>query len=176
METVVKEPAHIIGYSDGGIIALLLAIRRPELVRSVVTLGANFHHTGTLPLPDFDGVVSAEDQEEYNRTSPDAPETLAQKIERMITIWRTEPKLTTDDLSKIECPVLVMAGDDDVIAHTHTIELFENIPLGQLAVLPGTSHGFVKEKPGLAQLHIREFLEDMSYPVTRMPIRRKGIN
>ncbi len=176
LETVVKEPAHIIGYSDGGIIALLLAIKRPELVRSVVTLGANFHHTGTLPLPDFDGVVSPEDQEEYNRTSPDAPETLAQKIERMITIWSTEPKLTTDDLAKIQCPVLVMAGDDDVIAHSHTIELFENIPLGQLAVLPGTSHGFVKEKPGLAQLHIREFLEDMSYPVTRMPIRRKGIN
>ena len=39
-----------------------------------------------------------------------------------------------------------MAGDDDVIAHTHTIELFENIPLGQLAILPGTSHGLVKEK------------------------------
>ena len=173
LETVVKEPAHIIGYSDGGIIALLLAIKRPDLVRSVITLGANYHHSGTLPLPDFDGVVSAEDQEEYNRTSPDAPETLAQKIDRMITIWRTEPDLSVSDLAAISCPVLVMAGDDDVIAHTHTIELFEGIRHAQLAVLPGTSHGFVKEKPALAQLHIREFLNDMSFPVTRMPMRRK---
>ena len=174
LETVVKEPAHIIGYSDGGIIALLLAIQRPDLIRSVVTLGANFHHSGTLPLPDFDGVVSAEDQEEYNRTSPDAPETLATKIYRMIEIWRSEPNLERADLLKIQCPVLVMAGDDDVIAHNHTIELFENIPLGQLAIIPGTSHQFIKEKPALAQLLIREFLEDLSYPVTRMPMRRQN--
>lgn len=172
LETVVKEPAHVIGYSDGGNIALLLAIKRPDLVRSIITLGANYHHSGTLPLPDFDGVVSAEDQEEYNRTSPDAPETMAQKIERMILIWRSEPNLTLDDLAKIECPVLVLAGDDDVISHSHTIELFENLPLGQLGVIPGTSHGFIKEKPAIAQILIREFLEDLSYPVTRMPMRR----
>ena len=172
LEEIVREPAHLIGYSDGGIIALLVAIQRPELVRSIVTLGANFHHSGTLPLPDFDGAVSADDQDEYNRTSPDAPETLAIKIKKMIAIWRSEPNLEKSDLAKIQCPVLVMAGDDDVIAHNHTIELFENIPLGQLAIIPGTSHQFIKEKPAMAQLLIREFLEDLSYPITKMPMRR----
>lgn len=172
LEAVVKEPAHLIGYSDGGIIALMVAIQRPELVRSIVTLGANFHHNGTLPLPDFDGVISPEDQEEYNRTSPDAPDTLATKIRRMIKIWKSEPTLTIEDLAKIQCPALVMAGDDDVIAHAHTIALYENIPLGQLAIVPGTSHGFVKEKPGIVQLLIQEFLEDLSYPITKMPMRR----
>ncbi|CAB4539283.1 unannotated protein [freshwater metagenome] len=93
----------------------------------------------------------------------------------MITIWRTEPDLTTSDLATIQCPVLVMAGDDDVIAHSHTVELFENIPLGQLAVIPGTSHQFIKEKPAIAQMFIKEFLEDLSYPVTRMPIRRNNL-
>ena len=172
LETVVQEPAHLIGYSDGGIIALLVAIERPDLVRSVVTLGANFHHSGTLPLPDFAGTVSEEEQAEYNQTSPDAPETLVQKIKKMIDIWHSEPTLEKADLLNIQCPVLVMAGDDDVIAHNHTIELFENIPLGQLAILPGTSHQFIKEKPALAQLLMREFLEDLSFPVTKMPIRR----
>jgi pimeloyl-ACP methyl ester carboxylesterase len=142
------------------------------LVRTVVTLGANFHHSGTLPLPEFDGVVSPEDQAEYNETSPDAPETLVEKITRMMKIWRSEPNLSPTELLNIQCPVLVMAGDDDVIAHSHTIELFQNIPLGQLAILPGTSHGLVKEKPALVQLLIREFLEDLSYPITKMPIRR----
>lgn len=172
LEEIVREPAHLIGYSDGGIIALLVAIERPELVRSIVTLGANFHHSGTLPLPDLDGVVSADDQEEYNRTSPDAPETLAPKIKKIVAIWRSEPNLERTDLAKIQCPVLVMAGDDDVIAHNHTVELFENIPLGQLAIIPGTSHQFIKEKPAIAQLLIREFLEDLSYPITKMPMRR----
>ena len=172
LKHVVKEPAHLIGYSDGGIIALMVAIQQPALVRSIITLGANFHPSGIYRLDEFDGVVSAENQEEYNRTSPDAPETLAKKIQKMIEIQKSEPNLTTDDLGKIQCPVLVMAGDDDVIKHNHTAELFESIPLGQLAVVPATSHKFIKERPALAQLIIREFLEDLSYPVTKMPMRR----
>ena len=68
--------------------------------------------------------------------------------------------------------VALMAGDDDVISHAHTVELFEALPLGQLAIVPGTSHILPKEKPGLVNLLITEFLEDLSYPVTRMPIRR----
>jgi pimeloyl-ACP methyl ester carboxylesterase len=172
LEEVVKEPAHLIGYSDGGIIALMVAMQRPELVRSIITLGANFQPDGVVHIDDFDGVVSAENQEEYNRTSPDAPETLPKKIQKMITIQKTEPDLAPADLAKIQCPVLVMAGDDDVIKHTHTAELYESIPLGQLAIVPASSHKFIKERPALAQLLIREFLEDLSYPVTRMPIRR----
>jgi pimeloyl-ACP methyl ester carboxylesterase len=172
LKQVVKEPAHLIGYSDGGIIALMVAIQQPALVRSIITLGANFHPSGIYRLDEFDGVVSAENQEEYNRTSPDAPETLAKKIQKMIEIQKSEPNLTTEELGKIQCPVLVMAGDDDVIKHNHTAELFESIPLGQLAVVPASSHKFIKERPALAQLIIREFLEDLSYPVTKMPMRR----
>ena len=172
LDEIVKEPAHLIGYSDGGIVALMVAMQRPELVRSIITLGANFQPDGVVLIDDFDGVVSDENQEEYNRTSPDAPDTLAKKIQKMIDIQRTEPDLTPKDLAKIQCPVLVMAGDDDVIKHTHTAELYESIPLGQLAIVPATSHKFIKERPALAQLLIREFLEDLSYPVTRMPMRR----
>ena len=172
LKQIVKEPAHLIGYSDGGIIALMVAIQHPELVRSIVTLGANFNPRGVVHLDDFDGIISAENQEEYNRTSPDAPETLGPKIRKMSEIQKSEPNLTTEELAKIQCPVLVMAGDDDVIKHTHTVELYESIPLGQLAIVPATSHKFIKERPALAQLLIREFLEDLSYPITRMPIRR----
>jgi len=46
------------------------------------------------------------------------------------------------------------------------------LPLGQLAIVPGTSHILPKEKPGLVNLLITEFLEDLSYPVTKMPMRR----
>jgi len=172
LKQVVKEPAHLIGYSDGGIIALMVAMQQPALVRSIITLGANVHPSGIFKLDEFDGNVSAENQEEYNRTSPDAPETLAKKIQKMIEIQKSEPNISAQELATIQCPVLVMAGDDDVIKHSHTAELYENIPLGQLAIVPATSHKFIKERPALAQLLIREFLEDLSYPVTRMPMRR----
>ncbi len=171
LEDVVKEPAHLIGYSDGGIIALMIAIARPELVKSIVAIGANFHYSA--PLSDFaEAKVSEEDQVEYNLISPDAPHTLLEKTIRMNHIWKTEPDIALSDIATIQCPVLVLAGDDDVIKHEHTIALYEALPLGQLAIIPGTSHGVVKEKPALMLAVITQFLEDLSYPDTRQPIRR----
>jgi pimeloyl-ACP methyl ester carboxylesterase len=65
-----------------------------------------------------------------------------------------------------------MAGDDDVVKHSHSIELFEALSHGQLAIVPGTSHGLVKEKPEIVMALIKSFLSDQSYPITRHPIRR----
>ena len=171
LEDVVKEPAHLIGYSDGGIIALMVAISRPDLVKSIVAIGANYHFDA--PLSEFTDVeVSEEEQAEYNLISPDAPHTLLEKKNRMNEIWKTEPDIALSDLATIQCPVLVLAGDDDVIKHDHTISLYEALPLGQLAIVPGTSHGVVKEKPALMMANIMQFLEDLTYPETRQPIRR----
>ena len=171
LEDVVKEPAHLIGYSDGGIIALMVAISRPDLVKSIVAIGANYHFDA--PLSEFtDAEVSEEEQAEYNLISPDAPHTLLEKKNRMNEIWKTEPDIALSDIATIQCPVLVLAGDDDVIKHDHTISLYEALPLGQLAIVPGTSHGVVKEKPALMMANIMQFLEDLTYPQTRQPIRR----
>lgn len=171
LENVVKEPAHIIGWSDGGIIGLMLAIQRPDLVKSLVAIGANFHYDGTLG--DFEiGELSEEDRAEYAIYSPDSAETQDVIYHRFMKMWPSEPDISMEEIKKIQCPVLVMAGDDDVIRHAHTVELFEALPLGQLAIVPGTSHILPKEKPGLVNLIITEFLDDLSYPITRMPMRR----
>ena len=171
LEDVVKEPAHLIGYSDGGIIALMVAISRPDLVKSIVAIGANYHYDA--PLSEFtEADVSEEEQAEYNLISPDAPHTLLEKKIRMNEIWKTEPDIALSEIATIQCPVLVLAGDDDVIKHDHTISLYEALPLGQLAIVPGTSHGVVKEKPALTMAIIMQFLEDLTYPQTRQPIRR----
>ena len=171
LEDVVKEPVHLIGWSDGGNIALKVAIARPDLVKSIVAIGANYHFSGVMQAFD-DPEISEDDQAEYNLISPDAPHTLLEKTIRMHAIWESEPTLTLEDISTIQCPVLVLVGDDDVINHSHTIALFEALPLGQLAVIPGTSHIVVKEKPGLMNAVIVQFLEDLGYPYTRSPVRR----
>ncbi len=171
LETVVKEPAHIIGWSDGGIIGLMLAITRPDLVKSLVSIAANFHPQGTVPTFEMNP-ISDEDRAEYAEYSPDTPETLDRIHAHFHVMWKSEPNIPIEDIAKIQCPVLVMAGDDDVIQHEHTLELFRALPLGQLAIVPGTSHILPKEKPGLVNLMITEFLEDLSYPITKMPIRR----
>ena len=171
LEDIVKEPAHLIGWSDGANIALMAAIARPDLVKSIVAIGANFHHSGVMQTFDSPE-ISEEDQAEYNLISPDAPHTLLEKTIRMHEIWESEPTLTLEEIATIQCPVLVLVGDDDIISHSHTLALFEALPLGQLAVIPGTSHAVVKEKPDLMNAVIVQFLEDLNYPATRMPIRR----
>lgn len=172
LEDVVTEPAHLIGHSDGAIISLMVAMRRPDLVKSVVAFGGNFHYNGTLPMPEWDGSVSPEDRAEYSITSPDAPETLDGKIAKMFSIWKSEPTFTVADIARIKCPVLVLVGDDDVIDHKHSVLMFESIPQARLAVMPGTSHQAHKEKPEMFQMFIREFLENLDYPETKMPMRR----
>jgi pimeloyl-ACP methyl ester carboxylesterase len=164
----------VVGHSDGGNVALIVAMRRPELLKRVVLVGANYHFDGMRPMPMFhlEGEQFEEWATKYGELSPSGKEHARDVITKTLHMFDTEPAFSVDDLAKISVPMLVMAGDDDVIAHNHTVELYESIPLGQLAVVPATSHKFIKERPALAQLLIREFLEDLSYPVTRMPIRR----
>lgn len=170
---VIKEPVHLVGYSDGANIALMVAIARPELVKSIVSIAANFNADGIVDMPEFDPVsINDEYRVYYAEMSPDAPETLDLKIAKMLEIWKVEPKINITDIARINVPVLVMAGDDDVVKHSHSIELYEALPLGQLAIVPGTSHGLVKEKPEIVTVMIKSFLSDQSYPITRQPIRR----
>lgn len=173
---VIKEPVHLVGYSDGANIALMIAIARPELVKSIVSIAANFNADGIIELPVFDPAgISDEERAEYALMSPDAPETLAIKNAKMHEIWKVEPNIDIAEIAQISVPTLVMAGDDDVVKHSHSIELYEALSLGQLAIVPGTSHGLVKEKPEFVTALIKSFLGDQAYPVTRQPIRRTNL-
>jgi pimeloyl-ACP methyl ester carboxylesterase len=171
LETIVKEPAHLVGYSDGAVISLLVAIQRPDLVKSVISIGGNFHYSG-VDYVMGEPSVSEDDLAEYTLISPDAPHTLLEKVTRMFKIWDTEPDISKQQLAQIQCPVLVVSGDDDMVTLKHTQELYEALALGQLAVLPGTSHALVKEKPDLFIAIMMRFLEDLSFPETMVPNHR----
>jgi pimeloyl-ACP methyl ester carboxylesterase len=174
IEEAVGGPAHLVGHSDGAIVALLVALRRPDLVRKLVLISGNFHHDG-IPaetLAVIDDLATMDLMADiYGAVSPDGRghfPVVVEKIERMI---RAEPTLTTDDLHQVAARTLVMAGDDDAIAPEHTQALYENIPDAELAVVPGTSHTLILEKPDLCNRIIVDFL--VNPPVaTLMPLRR----
>lgn len=165
---------HLVGHSDGGNVALLVAMRRPDLVRRVVAIGANFHFEGLMPMPGFD--TESEDFAQwaarFGEISPDGASHAAVVEEKTRIMTYSEPNLTPSDLSTIRVPVLVMAGDDDVATLAHTCSLYESIPLAQLAIVPGTSHMLLKERPKESRGIIRRFLSMDLPPVTYMPIRR----
>ena len=88
-------------------------------------------------------------------------------------MFATEPTLTTEDLHRISARTLVMVGDDDLITLAHTVSLYESLAAGQLAVVPGGSHGVVSEKPELVGKLVRDFLEAPGDPATFFPVRRR---
>jgi pimeloyl-ACP methyl ester carboxylesterase len=66
-----------------------------------------------------------------------------------------------------------MVGDDDLMTLTHTASLYESLPQGRLAVVPGTSHAVILEKPEYVGQLIRDFLSAPGTPETYFPVRRK---
>lgn len=172
LEDIVKEPAHLIGSSDGGIISLLVAINRPDLVRTITLIGANYKADSGMP-PHEPWEPDDESRAKYAHFSPDPPHTLVEKIKKMAHIWNTEPDMSLEQLASIKCPALVIAGDDDLFPLSHTEEIYNAIENSRLAIIPGASHAIDKDQPELLNKIIRGFLQNHEYPTTLRPVRRK---
>lgn len=173
LEDVVGGPAHLVGWSDGGIVALLVALRRPELVQKLVVIGTNYHYNGTVPFDmDLQSPIAQELGKAYIERSPDGAEHLNAVFGKSVAMFTTEPTLTTTDISQISQPVLVIVGDDDVVTLAHTLSLYEALPQGQLAVVPGASHGLPLEQPEAVAGLVSNFLAAAEPPRTFMPVRR----
>ncbi|HEX4819421.1 MAG TPA: alpha/beta hydrolase [Acidimicrobiales bacterium] len=175
LEDVVGGPAHLVGWSDGGIVALLVSLRRPDLVRRQVLMGANFDVDGLLPGfdtgddPDAESVAMI--KVVYEGVAPD-PGHWPEFYAKGNALFRAAPHVPASDLETVTAPTLVLAGDDDCIHHAHTVELFERIPDAQLAIVPGTSHFLFMEKPALVNQLITDFLTETAPPATVFPMRR----
>jgi pimeloyl-ACP methyl ester carboxylesterase len=120
----------VVGFSDGGILALMLAIRHPELVRRLVISGVNIAPEGLRP----------EDLAELRASQIPKPTTIDEKLSHLWLTSPTEAELNLGLLGKIAAPVLVISGDRDAITLEHTLTIFHALPDAELCVLPGTDH------------------------------------
>lgn len=149
-------PVHLLGYSDGAIVALHMALARPDVVRSLVFAAGVFHTGGWLP-----GVLGGEPPEfmadAYGEVSPDGREHWPVIVDKLARLHDAEPALTTTDLAGLRMPVLIIVGDDDEPRLEHLLEMYRSLPDGELAVIPRATHGFLIEKPGLLGHLIRDF-------------------
>ncbi len=162
--------ADFYGYSNGGNIALQVAMRRPDIVRRLVVASAMFRRDGLYP--EFWTSMGhatlesmpAELQDAYRRVAPH-PEQLQSMhdkcVERMLAFADWLPQ----DLRAIEAPTLVMVGDADVVRPEHAVEMYRLLPHAQLAVLPGTDHMKLVQRAGWQVALIEAFL-DASMPPT----------
>ena len=163
---------HLVGWSDGGIVAMLVALRRPDLVDRLVLIGANFHVDGAHELDMGDDAPPTVMLEAYAKRSPDGADHYPVVAEKFMAMVTTEPTLTTDDLARLAHPTLVLVGDDDLVRLDHTVALYEALPAGRLCVVPGASHAVLIERPQLVAALITDFLQGPEPPETLIPIRR----
>jgi pimeloyl-ACP methyl ester carboxylesterase len=172
MDKLQIKKAKFVGWSDGGDIALELALIHPEKINKAVILGANF--TGEVSGV-FIGIdttwrmnpkhpLFAKTKKElakyfstYERLAPDKSRiTYARK--KVTDNAYNNPKITLAQLNSIQVPFLVMAGDHDMFTIEHTIALYKNLPQASLYIVPDATHISPWEEPKLVHAEILRYL------------------
>ena len=159
-------PAHVVGWSDGGYVALELALARPDLIRRLVLIGTAANQDGYTEATRADnasltpGSLPPFIRASYDRLSPDGPDHFPVVFEKLAAVWRAEPAHPLADLARLTMPTLLMLGDDDGLTVEHAAAMRRALPHGQLAVIPGASHALLFERRDLANRLLLDFLTE----------------
>jgi pimeloyl-ACP methyl ester carboxylesterase len=159
------DKADFFGYSNGGSIALQIAIRHPEVVRKLVVASAMYKRDGLNP-EFWESMKHAtlenmpeELKHAYLEVAPH-PEALQsfhdKSVARMLEFkdWRPE------DIRSIDAPTMILIADGDIVRPEHAVEMFRLLPHAHLAVLPCTNHmTLVKRSDWLISM-VEAFLEE----------------
>ena len=171
LEQVVGGPVRLLGVSDGSIVALLVAHKRPDLVERLICAAGPFHRSGWVKSAIEPGKTPEFLIISYGEVSPDGKEHFRVVEKKLDQMHALGPTLTKNDLKSIGCRTLVMVSDDDEVPLEHALDFYRTLPHGELAVVPGTSHGLLVEKPDLCNKILLDFLTLDPVP-TFAPIRR----
>jgi pimeloyl-ACP methyl ester carboxylesterase len=152
LDKINVEKTHIVGWSDGGILGILMAIKHPEKVNKMVSMAGNI-------FPD--GLVDKEKLLDYVKQYQEL--NTNHKFDKLIDFLYLDykyPNLEYEELKVIKSKCLIMAADRDEIKTEHTVKIFENIPNAQLAIVPNATHYLPSENPKLFNEIVLKFLKE----------------
>jgi pimeloyl-ACP methyl ester carboxylesterase len=163
----------VVGFGDGGIIGMIMAMKEPYKVHKLVAIGSNISADTNAVYRAVLEKVKGWDYDKMAfylqmkfKDNPN-PRLMPQFAKRMQTLLLTQPHLTYEDLWKIKCPTLIMAGDHDFIKLDHTQYIYENLPDGYLSIIPAGTHYCIKEKYQVVNATILDFLRWKAERVSR---------
>jgi len=150
MDRLKVRKASIVGWSDGGIIGLIMAIKYPKRVNKLFTFGSNYNLSGYKSEP-ADSALAARFMEKvkvnYRRLSP-TPDSLAVLRKALGKMYSTEPDLKAEDIKTIKAPTVIAYGEyEQFIKREHFEDLARLIPNAKLVILPNVSHGGPLQDP-----------------------------
>ena len=132
------DSAYVLGWSDGGINALLLAMRHPGKVIKLASTGANLWPDSTAIVPGF----WMGDKRHFETMDAGKIKTAKEKNDwKLFLLDWYQPNVHLKALKAIKSPSLIIAGDHDLIRLEHTVQIFQSIPKASLWILPNSSHG-----------------------------------
>ena len=152
MDTQGLPQADILGFSDGGNIALIFALRHPDRVRRLILNGANLGPKGVKPLVQLPIVLG------YHVASLFKSPGARAKAE-LLGLMVREPHIDPVELKKLTMPVLVMAGTKDMIRERHTRLIAASLPNSRLAIIPG-DHFIASKEPAAFNQAVRTFFTE----------------
>ena len=157
------DKVDLVGWSDGGIIGLDIAMTHPERLDHLFAHAANITTDGVDPTvgddPVFMGIYATWMGEEYAKLSP-TPDQFDAFVAQISEMWAREPNWTDDQVAAITVPVAVVAGDhDEAILPAHTEKIAALIPGAKLVILPEASHFAMLQAPGEYTAAIRAFID-----------------
>ena len=142
--------ANVLGWSDGGINGIIMAMNCPEKVKRLAVSGAN-------TVPDTTAITN--DDLLGMKDFVAHPESASKIAIALTQMMIDQPNIIYTDLGKILCPVLVMAGDHDMIKQEHTIKISQSIPSSTLCIFPDSNHGVCQQHPELFNKTVLSFLQ-----------------
>jgi pimeloyl-ACP methyl ester carboxylesterase len=150
------DSAHVIGWSDGGINGLLLASRHPEKVKKLAATGANLIPDAGIAIDPWIVSDVKHTIDSLNKLPNNLTVRRSLKLQHLLY---EQPHIGHEVLQKIQCPTLVIGGDNDVILPKHTLEIAENIPKAYLWILPNSGHSTLIYYKDLFNLTVQDFFQ-----------------
>jgi pimeloyl-ACP methyl ester carboxylesterase len=153
LDSMHLDSCYVIGWSDGGIDGVLLAIRHPDKVKRLAVTGTNLwpDTTGLSPFVYHLMVRGSADL----RKKPQTPE--VKNALKINDLDLYQPHITLEQLHTIRCPALVIGGDHDVIPVLHTVLIAQNIPQSYCWIIPNSGHSTPVMKKDLFNKTVLDF-------------------
>ena len=146
-------PVNVLGWSDGGIEALLLGIRHPQKVKKIAAMAANLSPGDEALEPEIIGLIKS------MVSDSSQTETAERRREIKVTsMMLSEPNIDFKLLETLKAPTLILAADHDAIRVKHTVEIYLHIPNSQLVIFPGATHMIPYDDPALFNATVERFL------------------